>query len=96
MSKEELFLPVLHSFENGNIFTGSYDDMRFRAAPNIVMLTPKEVDLAESSIHVELWHGPLCYEKSQMEDEQTFPMSQDGRMAMFDWLKAHLPQETQP
>ena len=27
---EPLFLPVLHSFENNNIFTGSYGALRFR------------------------------------------------------------------
>ena len=43
------------------------------------MATPKEVDLAASSIHAELWHGELCYELSEMEQERTFPMS--GRRA---------------
>ena len=40
---EPLFLPVLHSFENNNIFTGSYGKLRFRVTPNIVMLTQKEI-----------------------------------------------------
>ena len=70
---------MLHSFENGNTFTGSYGSMRFKATPNVVMLTPKEVNLPESSIRAEVWHGPLCYEKSEMEDERTFPMSEEGR-----------------
>ena len=47
MTREDLFLPVLHSFENGNTFTGSYGSMRFKATPNVVMLTPKEVNLPE-------------------------------------------------
>ena len=54
MTREDLFLPVLHSFENGNTFTGSYGRMRFKATPNVVMLTPKEVNLPESSIRVEV------------------------------------------
>lgn len=83
---EELFLPVLHSFENNNVFTGSYGALRFRAAPSITMLTPKEVDMENSSIHCELWHGLNCYEKSEMEAEQTFPMSEEGREAMRQWL----------
>ena len=53
----EIFLPTLHTFENNNIFTGSCGLLRFRIAPTVVMATPKEVDLAASSIHAELWHG---------------------------------------
>mgnify|MGYP006983003421 CR=1 FL=1 len=70
----EIFLPTLHTFENNNIFTGSCGLLRFRIAPTVVMATPKEVDLAASSIHAELWHGELCYELSEMEQERTFPI----------------------
>ena len=53
----EIFLPTLHTFAMNNIFTGSCGLFRFRAVPNVVMATPKEVDFAQSSIHVEYWHG---------------------------------------
>ena len=84
---EPLFLPTVHTFAMNNIFTGSYGMLRFRAVPNVVMLTPKEVDMENSSIHVEYWHGLYCYEKSEMEGEQTFPMSEEGREAMLAWLE---------
>lgn len=84
----EIFLPTLHTFAMNNIFTGSCGLFRFRAVPNVVMATPKEVDFAQSSIHVECWHGLYCYEKSQMEGEETFPMSEDGRQAMLAWLES--------
>lgn len=45
----EIFVPTLHTFENNNIFTGSCGFLRFRIEPNVVMATPKEVDLAASS-----------------------------------------------
>ena len=64
--------------------------LRFRAVPNIVKLTDKEVNMEESSIHVEFWHGLYCYEKSQMEGEQTFPMSEEGRSAMKTWLESNI------
>ena len=83
----EIFLPTLHTFAMNNIFTGSCGLFRFRAVPNVVMATPKEVDFAQS-IHVEYWHGLYCYEKSQMEGEETFPMSEDGRQAMLAWLES--------
>ena len=83
----DLFLPTLHTFAMDNIFTGSCGEFRFRAVPNVVKLTSKEVDMENSSIHVEYWHGPFCYEKSEMEGEATFPMSEDGRNAMKAWLE---------
>ena len=86
----EIFIPTLHSFAMNNIFTGSCGLFRFRAVPNVVMLTPKEVNMAESSITVEYWHGLFCYEKSEMEGKETFPMSEDGRGAMICWLMEHI------
>lgn len=82
----EIFLPTLHTFAMNNVFTGSFGALRFRAAPSVVMKTPKEVDMEASSITVECWHGPWCYEKSQMEDKAEFPMSEAGRAAMLAWL----------
>lgn len=86
----QLFLPTLHTFAMDNIFTGSLGPFRFRAKPNVVMATPKEVDFESSSIFVQYWHGPFCYEKSTMEGENTFPMTEEGRCQMLDWLEAHI------
>lgn len=87
---EELFIPTLHTFAMNNIFTGSKGLFRFRAVPKVVMLTPKEVNFDESSIHVEYWHGLFCYEKSQMEGEETFPMTEEGRLNMRAWLEERI------
>ncbi len=86
----ELFLPTLHTFAMNNIFTGSCGLFRFRAVPNVIMRTPKEVNMEESSITVEFWHGIFCYEKSEMEGKETFPMSEQGRQAMKAWLESHI------
>ena len=90
MSMAELFIPTLHTFAMNNIFTGSWGSFRFRAVPNVVMRTPKEVDMENSSIRVEYWHGPFCYEKSTMEGEETFPMSEEGRQSMKAWLEERI------
>ena len=82
----ELFLPTLHTFAMNNIFTGSFGLFRFRAEPTVVMATAKEVDFGQSTIRVQYWHGLYCYEKSEMEGEQTFPMTEEGRMEMKRWL----------
>ncbi len=84
----EIFIPTLHTFAMDNIFTGSCGLFRFRAKPCVEKITPKEVDFEKSTIHVEYWHGILCYEKSQMEGEATFPMSEEGRLAMKAFLES--------
>ena len=87
---QELFIPTLHTFAMNNIFTGSCGLFRFRIAPNIVKKTPKEVDLAQSSITAECWHGEYCYEKSEIEASQTFPMTEEGRINMKQWLESKI------
>ncbi len=89
---EPLFLPVLHSFENNNIFSGSFGRMRFRVTPDITMKTPKEVDNDQSSMKAEVWHGEYCYEKSEIEDTRVFPLSPEGLEQMRAWLTEHVEQ----
>lgn len=86
----EIYLPTLHWFAMNNPFTGSCGLFRFRIIPNVVMATAKEVDFEASSILCEFWHGPFCYEKSEMEQQQTFPMTEEGRSAMQEWLQTHV------
>lgn len=87
---KEIFVPTLHTFAMNNSFTGSCGDFRFKAEPEVIKKTPKEVDMEASSITAEFWHGPFCYEKSEMEGKQTFPMSEEGRLAMKAWLEEHI------
>ena len=90
MYEQDLFLPTLHTFENNNIFTGSWGMLRFKITPNVIMATPKEVNMEESSIKAEYWHGIFCYEKSEIEEERIFPMSPEGREDLIQWLKDHV------
>ena len=87
---EKLFLPVLHSFENGNVFTGSLGLLRFKITPQITMKTPKEVDFEVSSIRAEYWHGLCCSEKSRIEGEAVFPLSEEGRTQLRSWLEQQI------
>ena len=86
----DIFIPTLHTFAMKNPFTGSCGLFRFKITPNVVMATPKEVDFEQSSIKAEYWHGIFCYEKSQIEAEQIFPMSEEGRASMKAWLEANV------
>lgn len=85
-----IFLPVLHYFAMDNIFTGSHGMFRFRAVPTVIMRTPKEVNMEESSISCEFWHGEKCYECSEMEGQQTFAMSDEGKEEMRQWLISNI------
>jgi len=87
---EELFIPTLHTFAMKKLCTGSYGSLRFRIKPEVVMATPKEVDFDQSSMFVEYWHGLYCYEKSEMEGSETFPMSEEGRADMIRWLESKI------
>ena len=87
---KEVFLPTLHWFAMKNPFSGSCGEFRFMTKPDVVMATAKEVDFEASSIRCEFWHGPFCYEKSQMEGERTFPMSEEGRQEMKQWLESNI------
>ena len=86
----DIYLPTLHAFAMDNIFTGSWGAMRFRAVPNVVKASAKEVDFASSSITAELWHGPYCYEMSTVEKCETFPMTEEGKLHMKAWLEANI------
>ena len=88
----EIFLPTLHTFAMKNSFTGSCGLFRFRVVPNVIMATPKEVDFEQSTMVAEFWHGLYCYEKSTMEGEQTFPLTEEGRLAMKQWLESHIEE----
>ena len=87
---EQLYIPNLHTFAMGNVFTGSCGIFRFKITPNVVKASKKEVDFENSSMIAEFWHGALCYEKSQMEGSATFPMSEEGRQAMMSYLQDNI------
>ena len=86
----EIYLPTLHTFAMDNIFTGSKGNFRFRIVPQVVKLNQKEVNFEESTIFAQFWHGLLCYEKSTMEGENTFPMTEEGRLQMKQWLEENV------
>ena len=89
----DIYLPTLHAFAMDNIFTGSLGSLRFRAVPNVVKATAKEVDFSNSSITAQLWHGELCYEMSTVEKEETFPMTEEGRLQLKAWLEENISAE---
>ena len=86
----DIFIPTLHTFAMKNPFTGSCGMLRFKIVPNVEMATPKEVDFEKSSMTVEYWHGLFCYEMSEIEGKEIFPLTEEGRLAMKAWLEAQV------
>ena len=86
----DIYIPTLHTFAMENPFTGSCGLFRFKITPNVVKATPKEVDFAQSTIQAEYWHGLFCYEKSEIEAAEVFPMTEEGRAEMKAWLEKHV------
>ena len=84
-----IYLPTLHTFAMNNVFTGSAGPLRFKLTPQVVK-GGREVDMDASSIRAEIWHGLLCYEKSEIEAERVFPMSEEGRAQMLAWLEENV------
>lgn len=87
---DEFFIPTLHTFAMNNVFTGSSGEFRFKITPSIQMKTQKEVDFETSTMLAEYWHSPFCYEKSTIEGQEIFPLSEDGRSEMLTWLQSHV------
>lgn len=87
---DDFFIPTLHTFAMKNTFTGSFGNFRFKITPNINMKTPKEVDFETSTMMAEYWHGLFCYEKSQIEENNIFPLTEVGRSEMIEWLQSHI------
>ena len=72
LQQEKIYLPPLRYFENKNTFSGSCGMLRF-------MLKP---DTENGTIHAQIWHGLFCLQKSTVEEELDFPLSEEGREAL--------------
>ena len=40
---------------------------------------------------VQIWHSRLCSELADIEEEQTYPMTEDGFHEMLRWLETKAP-----
>ena len=72
---EEYFLPVLSHFVNGNAWTASAGRMRYQAVPSE----------DGSTLTAQVWEGPFGHAFSQVEEEVSFPLSQEGLEALRAW-----------
>lgn len=78
---DELYVPNCATFLNSNTYLGSYHGLRFKLTP----------DLENGEIlHAEIWHTPLCYELSEIEETTDFPITPEGLESATNWLLSHV------
>ena len=73
---DDLFLPVLSHFENGNFWTASGGRMRYRVDPD----TGEEPRLT-----AKVWEGPWSLADSPVEETVQFPLSEAGLEELRAW-----------
>ena len=79
--EETLFLPVLSHFENENFWTASADRMRYRVDP-----VKEEGEKVPSSLSARVWEGPWRLQDSRVEETSSFPLSEEGLVALRRWV----------
>ena len=87
---ELILLDIMLPGEDGISILGKLRQKAETAAIPVIMATAKEVDFEQSTIVAEFWHGLYCYEKSTMEGQRTFPMTEQGRAEMYAWLTENI------
>ena len=74
---DEIFMPVLSHFQNGNPWSASAGRLRFRILP----------DGGSGALTAEVWEGPWAYEFSTVEDTKVYPLTEEGIAAIPVWLE---------
>lgn len=84
----DILLPTLLFWENGNSFYGSKGLARFYIQP--VKREPAAEDPEgenRTELAVELWKGPLTKALSEILDTAAFPLSEEGLAQAVQWLE---------
>lgn len=85
----DILIPTLLFWENGNTWYGSKGEARFFLQP--VRHEPPENDpegAAHTTLEAELWRGPLTKALSEVIATASFPLSEEGLAQVVDWLEA--------
>lgn len=67
-------IPKFYYFDCGNDFSGSLDDFSYKV-------------FTGDELKALVWHGRLCSAKAEIEQEKTFPRTQEGFDEMIKWLE---------
>lgn len=72
--------PKLYYFQSGNPYTGSWKGLNYKLTPK------KDKESGEEALIVQVWYGPYCSEASDMVDEVTLPMTEEGLESSRNYL----------
>lgn len=81
---EQIFLPTLSFWENGNGWYGSLGQARFHVQPQ------------DGALSAQLWRGPLTQELSDVLETASFPQDEDGLARLAAWLEDQSSQLNHP
>ena len=81
----EIFIPTMLFWENGNTWYGSKGEARFYISPVTIETEGDAPD--EKRLQIELWRGPLTKELSEILETTSFPMTEEGLTQVVDWLE---------
>lgn len=74
-SVSEIFdIPKFYYFDSGNDYSGSLDDFSFKI-------------FTKDKLKALTWHGKLCCEKADIENEKEFERTQEGFDSMIKWIE---------
>lgn len=79
-TSEILDIPQFAYFQFGNIFTGSYGNLSYKIIPSEKLI-------------VQIWHGRLCSEMAEVEEERQYPMEESGFLESLRWLEQQVKLE---
>lgn len=75
-SASEIFdLRNFYFYQSGNTFTGSLGNFSYKITPE------------SDNLKAVTWHGMLCSDLAEIENEKNFPFTQEGFDEMIKWLE---------
>ena len=76
----EILIPTMLFWENGNSWYGSKGLLRF-------FIKPVKQEDGSVTLEIELWRGPLAKEFSEVFGTGSFPLTEEGLVQTAAWLE---------
>lgn len=67
-------IPKFYYFQSGNDYSGSRENFSYKI-------------ITSDTFKCLTWHGRLCSEKAEIENQKDFELSQEGFQNMINWLE---------
>ena len=85
---QDIYIPTLLFWENGNSWYGSCGQARFFVRP-VREKGEEGQEAPPPRLEAELWRGPLTRELSELLERAAFPLSEEGLEELAAWLDTH-------